>query len=145
MLIADLVLLPWHHYALNVDTGGLPITLPSFALDRTGVESPDAQLGIGALLLAGLMVMHVLAAKASSAVPRLAFLHLIVGPGALGLLVAKLLSDDEFLGPGAWLGVLFGAALALGGYLVSQEAALMAGGTVGGTAAGPATGGIWPP
>lgn len=126
LLIADLVLLPWHHYALNLNTGDLPLELPTFALDRTGVQSPDSQLGIGALVLTGLMVVQLLAAKATSAVPKLAFLHLIVGPAAFGLLAAKLLSDDQFLGAGAWLGQLLGAAVALGGYFFSQEAAGMA-------------------
>lgn len=136
LLIADLVLLPWHHYALNVNTGDLPIELPTFALDRTGVESPDAQLGIGALVLAGVMVVQLLAAKATSAVPKWAFLHLIVGPAAFGLLAAKLLSDDQFLGAGAWLGQLLGAALALGGYFFSQEAAILADGARGSARAG---------
>lgn len=133
LLVADLLLLPWHHYALNVDVGNLGIELPRFSFDRNGVQSPNAILGIAALVLAALMVVQVLAAKASPAMPKLGQLHLIAGPAVLGLLLAKLFSNDDFLGSGAWLGVLLGIALAVGGYLLSQEASGYAGRTVGGT------------
>ena len=131
LLVADLLLLPWHHYALNVDVGNLGIDLPTFSLDRNGVQSPNAGFGIAALLLTVLMVVLVLAAKARATPPTLGQLHLIAGPGVLGLLLAKLFSNDEFLGSGAWLGVLLAMGLAVGGYLASQDTSGNPGTTVG--------------
>lgn len=134
LLAADLLLLPWHHYALDVDVGNLGIDLPSFSYDRNGVQSPNAWLGMAALGLAVFMVVQVLTAKASPAMARLGELQAVAGPAVLGLLLAKLFTNDEFLGRGAWLGVLLGTGMAVGGYLCSQEA----------PAPRPATGGASP-
>lgn len=122
LLVADLLLLPWHRFALDVDVGNLGIELPSFSYERSGVQSPNAWLGIGALTLAVLMFVQVLTARASPVMARLGELQPVAGPAVLGLLLAKLFTNDELLGAGAWLGVLLGAALALGGYLRTQEA-----------------------
>ena len=121
LLIVDLLLLPWHHYFVDVPTGDLGIELPTFSLDRTGVQTPDSNLGIAALVLAAAMVLQVLVAKLSPAVSSWPTFHLVAGPAALGLLVAKLLVDNHFLGPGAWLGIALGVGVAVGGYVVSQE------------------------
>lgn len=122
LLVVDLLVLPWHHYFVNVDTPNLGIELPTFSYDRTGVQTPNAGFGIAALVLALAMVGQVAAAKFRPAVPRMGSVHLVLGPAVFGLLLAKMLTDDNFLGMGAWLGLLLGAAVAVGGYLLSQEA-----------------------
>jgi len=140
LLAADLVLMPWHHYALHVDVSNLGVSLPQFAYDRSGVQNPGALLGVASMTIAVLMTLQVVAAKARPAVARLAVAHLVAGPAALGLLIAKLLSDDTFLGTGAWLGLLLGAALGLGGYMRSQESSALPETTLsGGPPSGPLT------
>jgi hypothetical protein len=120
LLIVDLLALPWHHYAVKVDTKGLNIQLPTFELDRTAVQSPHPSLGFGAVALAGLMVALVLVTTVER-FRRLEHLQLLIGPTVFGLLAAKALVAD-YLGSGAWLGLLLGAVLAYGGFRVSQEA-----------------------
>jgi hypothetical protein len=129
LLIADLILLPWHHYALHVDVSNLGIHLPQFSYDRSGVQSPHAELGVASAVVAALMAAHVVAARArpSPALSRLTQIQLVAGPLALALLIAKFFSDDAFLGPGAWLAVLLGVVLTLGGFMRSQEASLAPG------------------
>lgn len=125
LLIADLFLLPWHHFAVGVPKG-LGLTAPGFTYNRNGVQNPHPNLGIAAVVLAGAMVLQVLAARtgrAAAAMPDVSQLHLVAGAAALGALVAKLLSFDQFLGTGAYLGILLAGGLAFGGYLRSQEAA----------------------
>ena len=97
------------------------IQLPTFSLNRTGVQTPDSNLGIGALVLTVAMVLQVLATKVNPTIATWPTFHLVVGPAALGLLVAKLLVDDNFLGAGAWSGIAVGVGVAVGGYVVSQE------------------------
>lgn len=134
LLIGDLLLLPWHHYALHVDVSGLGITLPRFSYDRTGVQSPHAALGVLSVIVAALMAAQVVAARVrpAPALVRLTQFQLVAGPGVLALLISKFFSDDAFLGTGAWLALLFGFLLALGGYLRSQEAAVVPGSTPSG-------------
>lgn len=131
LLIVDLLALPWHHYAVTVDTRGLDLRLPSFRLDRTAVQAPHPALGFGAVILAGVMVLLVAVTTIHALRPRLEHLQLVLGPAVLGLLAAKAVSAD-FLGTGAWLGLLLGAVLAYGGFRVSQEAARRDGATRGG-------------
>ena len=121
-LVADLLLLPWHHYFVDVDTAGIGIELPTFSLNRTGVQTPDSNLGIAALVLTTAMVFQVIVAKVHPRIRMWPTFHLVIGPAALGLLVAKLLADDSFLGAGAGLGIALGVGVAVGGYVVSQEA-----------------------
>lgn len=120
LLVADLVALPWHRYSLDLGRRGLDV--PAFNLERTGVQSPQAAFGIAALVLAAAMATHVLATKVVPALPRLEQVHLVAGSLVLGLLLAKLLADREFLGTGAWVGVALGAAVAYGGFALSQDA-----------------------
>lgn len=128
LLVGDLLLLPWHHFAIDVSAAkSLGVTLPSFSYDRNGAQAPHAYFGIAALILAAGMVIQIVATKVSAAVPRLSQIHLIAGSAILGLLLAKLLSNDQFLGAGAYVGVLLGAGLAFGGFLLSQEADAAAG------------------
>ena len=125
LLAVDLVALPWHRY--HLDTGDLGLDLPAFNLERTGVQSPQAAFGIAALVIALAMAAHVLATKVVPALPRMEQVHLVAGAVVLGLLLAKLLADREFLGIGAWLGVALAAAVAYGGFALSQDASPPAG------------------
>ena len=118
LLAADLVFLPWHSYRLDV--GDLGIQLPSFSIERTGVESPRAAFGIAAVILALAMAAHTVATKVA-AVPRAGALQLIGGAVVLGLVLAKLLADRDYLGIGAWAGTALAAALAYGGFALSQS------------------------
>ena len=120
LLAVDLVALPWHRY--HLDTGDLGLDLPTFNLERTGVQSPQAALGIAALVLAVAMAVHVVVTKVIPALPRMEQVHLVAGAVVLGLVLAKLLADREFLGIGAWVGVALGAAVAYGGFALSQDA-----------------------
>jgi hypothetical protein len=122
LLVADLVLAPWHHFAIDVNLSQFGVDLPSFSYDRKGVQDPQAFLGRAAAVVAALMVMQVVAAKLS-AVPRWEQIHLVAGPVVLGLIVAKLLANNDFLGRGAWIGAALAAALAYGGFTLSQETA----------------------
>lgn len=120
LLIVDLLALPWHHYEVKVDTKGLNLHLPTFELDRTAVQSPHPSLGFAAIGLAALMVLLV-AVTSARQFRRYEHLQLLIGPTVFGLLAAKALVAD-YLGTGAWLGLLLGAVLAYGGFRVSQEA-----------------------
>lgn len=124
LLAVDLLVLPWHHYFVNVDTPNLGIDLPTFSYDRTGVQTPNPGFGIAALVLTLAMVTQVVAAKFLRAMSRMGQIHLVLGPAVFGLLLAKMVTDDNFLGTGAWLGLALGAAVAVGGYLLSQEPSL---------------------
>ena len=119
LLAADLLALPWHHYRLDMADLGLDV--PSFNLERTGVQNPQAGFGIAAVGLALGMAAHVLVAKLTGALPRLEQVHLVAGAVVLGLVLAKLLADREFLGTGAWIGTALALALAYGGFALSQE------------------------
>ena len=121
LLVVDLVAAPWHHFAIDVNLEQFGVELPSFSLDRRGVQDPQAFFGIASAVMATLMVIHVVAAKLSSSVPRAEQVHLIAGAVVLGLVVAKLLANNDFLAIGAWLGIALAAALAYGGFLLSQE------------------------
>lgn len=119
LLAADLIALPWHHYRLDMADLGLDV--PEFNLERTGVQSPQAAFGIAAVGLALGMALHVVVAKFTSALPRAEQLHLVAGAVVLGLVLAKLLADREFLGTGAWVGTALAFAVAYGGFALSQE------------------------
>ncbi len=123
--------MPWHRFGLTLadefrrlGLGEIPLFQP---LEPTALETPNAFLGRGALLLAVLMVGAVVVARVVAsrrAVP--AFwqqAHLVAGSAVLGLLAAKVAAKGEFLAPGAWLAVGLAAFLAYGGFTRSQEAA----------------------
>ena len=121
LLVLDLVLLPWHRFGIDVNLEQFGVELPSFRLDRRGVQDPQAFFGIASAVVATLMVVHIVATKVVSTVPRSEQLHLVAGAVVLGLVVAKLLANNDFLAVGAWLGIALAAALAYGGFLLSQE------------------------
>lgn len=121
LLAADLLLLPWHHFSIGKEFAEFGVTLPTFTYNRTGVQNPQAFFGMSALLVSLAMVGQIFAAKVSAAVPRLEQAHLVAGPVVLGLVLAKLLANNNFLGPGAWAGSVLAAGVAYGGFLLSQE------------------------
>ena len=120
LLAADLLALPWHRY--HLDVGDLAIQVPTFDLRRTGVQSPQAAFGVVAMLLGLAMALHVAVTKLVPTLPRLEQVHLVAGAVALGVVLAKLLADRDFLGTGAWAGTVLAVALAYGGFALSQEA-----------------------
>ena len=121
LLAADLLLVPWHRYRLDNGLERFGVEIPSFQLDRTGVQDPYALLGIAALVVAAAMVAHVAAARLHPGVPPPGAADLIAGAVVFGLVVAKLLAHNRFLGAGAWAGVLLAAGLAAGGYALSRD------------------------
>ena len=121
LLVLDLLLAPWHRFAIDVDLEQFGVELPSFRLDRRAVQDPQAFFGIASVVVATLMVIHIVATKVLRSVPRSEQLHLVAGAVVLGLVVAKLLANNDFLAFGAWLGIALAAALAYGGFLLSQE------------------------
>ena len=121
LLGADLLILPWHHYSLDLSAERFGVHVPSFRIDRTGVQDPYALLGIAALVVATVMVVHTVGAKLTPALPP-GQLHLVAGAVVLGLVVAKLLANNEFLGVGAYVGTALAAGLAYGGFVLSKEA-----------------------
>ena len=121
LLIIDLLFLPWH----SIDLGGLGDGL-GIDTTRSGVQSPNAFYGIVALILALVMVIQIVVDKLTSAVlpnPPVPWgqVHLIAGIAVAVLLVIKLIAETDFLGFGAYLGVLLGLTVAFGGYSISQE------------------------
>jgi hypothetical protein len=123
LLILDLLFFPWH----NISVGGI------LDVNRTGVQSPNSFYGVLALLLAAVMVAQVVVSKLTAAkLPDIPVpwsrVHLIAGAAILVLLLLKLMAETNFLGFGAFLGVILAGALAYGGYTISREAPTAAGG-----------------
>ena len=123
LLAVDLLFFPWH----NISVGGI------LDVSRTGVQSPNAFYGVLALLLVVVMVAQVVVSKLTAAkLPEIPLpwsrVHLIAGIAVLALLLLKLLVETNFLGFGAFLGMILAAALAFGGYTISREAPSAAGG-----------------
>lgn len=121
LLIADLILLPWTRYAIDVDTQGLGFELPEFSFERTGVQAPFPLLGVAALVAAGLTVALAVSGVRGRATAQSEHMQVILGATAFGFLAAKAIAGD-YLSTGAWIGLLLGAALAFGAFLVSQPA-----------------------
>jgi hypothetical protein len=130
LLVLDLLLAPWHRFAIDVNLEQFGVELPSFRLDRHGVQNPQAFFGIASAVIAALMAIHIVATKVLSSVPRSEEFHLVAGAVVLGLVIAKLLANNDFLAIGAWLGIALAAALAYGGFLLSQETSAGTGRTV---------------
>lgn len=123
LLVLDLLFFPWH----NISVGGI------LHVSRTGVQSPNGFYGVLALLLVVVMVAQVVVSKLTAAkLPEIPLpwsqVHLIAGIAVLALLLLKLLVETNFLGFGAFLGLILAAALAFGGYTISREAPSGAGG-----------------
>jgi len=122
---------PWHRFGLSIADEFRRLGLaeiPVFrAIESTALENPNAFLGRGALILTVMMVVAVVAGKlVTTSRPRPAAwqqAHLIAGAAVLGLLVAKVVAQGEFLAVGAWLGLGLAGLLAYAGFIRSQEAA----------------------
>jgi hypothetical protein len=121
LLVLDLLFVPWHRFAIDVNLEQFGVDLPSFRLDRRGVQDPQAFFGIASAIVAALMVIQVVATKVLSSVPRAEQVHLVAGAVVLGLIGAKFMANNNFLAVGAWLGIALAAAVAYGGFLLSQE------------------------
>ena len=121
LLIIDLLFLPWH----DIDIGGAAEAL-GVDTTRSGVQSPNGFYGIVALILTLVMVGQIVADKlAGATLPSLPVpwsqVHMIAGIAVAVMLVIKLIAETEFLGFGAYLGVVLGLAVAFGGYSIGQE------------------------
>jgi hypothetical protein len=117
LLVIDLLFLPW--ISISVPVIG---TVVSY----TGISAPNGFLGFLAALVAAAMVAQILVSKFTTAkLPDLPVpwprAHMLGGLVVLGLLLLKLLLHTNLLGFGAYLGILFAAGLAFGGYTVNQE------------------------
>ncbi len=120
LLIVDLLFVPWH----SVDLGDLEI---DFDATRTAVQQPNPGYGVAAVLLTAVMVLQIaLGGLLSWRLPApglpWAQVHLIVGVFVAVVLAIKLVRETEFLGFGAYSGVLAGILVAYGGWTISREA-----------------------
>ena len=122
LLGADLLLLPFHHYSVDLKVEEFGIDVPSFRIDVTGVQDPYKAFGIAALVVLVGMVVHILTARVTAAVPPPGQAHLVAGAVVLGLVGAKMLANHDFLGIGAWLGLALAFGVAYGGFVLGQEA-----------------------
>ena len=121
LLIADLVLLPWHDIELGGGLDGLvDTTLP-------GVHAPYAGYGIAAVVLTAVMIVQIVLARLlpvrlpEPPVPW-SQIHLILGIFVAVVLVIKLVRLTDSLGYGAYSGVLGAILVAYGGWSISREA-----------------------
>jgi hypothetical protein len=117
LVVIDLLFLPW--ISISVPVIG---TVVSY----TGISAPNGFLGFLAALAAAAMVAQILVSKFTTAkLPDLPVpwprAHMLGGLVVLALLLLKLLLHTTLLGFGAYLGILFAAGLAFGGYTVDQE------------------------
>ena len=124
LLVVDLLFLPWH----DIDLGILSVK-------RTGVQSPHSFYGVLALLIAVVMVAQVVVSRLTTAkLPEIPVpwgrVHLIAGVAVLALLLLKLVIETDFLGFGAWLGIILAAVLAFGGFTVNKESTGASGGFI---------------
>lgn len=118
LLAANLVLVPWHRIRIGLGEQG------RISIDKRALDAPNAGFGIVALLVL-VVLLIVVAGRVRSGrryytVDQLRVLRL-GGAVVLGVLVAKLALNSDFLGPGAWLGVVFAGAMAYSTLVVSNE------------------------
>jgi hypothetical protein len=121
LLIIDLLFFPWHH--VSVSFRGFTVA----TVNRTGLQSPRGYLGILAFIITIAMVAQIVLAKLTSVkLPEISMpwsqAQLIGGFTVLGLLVLKLVLKTDFLGFGAWLGIILAGAVAYGAFMVHREA-----------------------
>jgi hypothetical protein len=121
LLVIDLLFFPWHH--VSVSFRGFTVA----TVNRTGLQSPRGYLGILALIIAIALVVQIILAKFTSVkLPDISMpwsqVHMIGGFAVLGLLLLKLVLRTDFLGFGAWLGIILAAAVAYGGFTINREA-----------------------
>lgn len=118
LLAVDVVLVPWHQIRIGLGEQG------RISIDKRALEAPNAGFGIVALLVLVVLLMVVVGRVRSGrrhyTVDQLRILRL-GGAVILGVLVAKLALNSDFLGPGAWLGVVFAGAMAYSTLVISSE------------------------
>jgi hypothetical protein len=121
LLVIDLLFLPWHH--ISIDLGPFSASKSYSALSGTGQF-----WGFLALLLALAVVVVLGLIKFSSVkLPDLpiplnqAIFYASIA--TLALLLIKLVTKTDYLGFGAYLGILLAAGMVYGGFLKSKEPA----------------------
>lgn len=120
LLIADLLLLPWH----DIDLGGGLDELVDTTL--TAVQEPYAGYGIAAVVLTALMVVQIVLTRVLGVrlpeppVPW-AQIHLILGIFVAVVLVIKLVRLTDALGYGAYSAILAAILVAYGGFRIASE------------------------
>lgn len=123
VLIIDLLFLPWHD-------------IPVFD-DISAIESPNSFWGVLALILTIAVVAITLLRvfKPETKLPDLPVswdrATFFGAAATLGVLVLKLILETDFLGFGAWLGLLLAAGMTYGGYLKFQADSAQAGAGTG--------------
>lgn len=127
LLIIGLLFFPWH----KVEIKFLNV---SASETRQAIESPGSFWGIVALLLTiAIVAVLVVRRLTTASLPEIPISwNQAVFYGAiavLALLVIKLLSETDFLGWGAWIDLLLAAGMVYGGFLVSKEPEVAAGGS----------------
>jgi hypothetical protein len=115
VLLIDLLFLPWY----DIDLGFVSVT-------RSAIESPKAFWGVLAALVTAAMVAAVVVTRFTTAkMPALPVplgqAMFFGGVAVAVFLLLKLLLETDFLGIGAWLGILLGGAVAYGGFLMRNE------------------------
>lgn len=120
-LLIDLLFLPWHHIEIGIRG------IATATSNRTGIESPNAFLGFLALLVTAAIVAHVvMSVYTKVTLPELPVswgqADLIASVAVVALLALKLVLETDFLGFGAWLGVILAGVLVYGGVQRYREA-----------------------
>ena len=115
LLLLSLAFFPWHKLSELGFLGGDP-TL-------TALQPPNQLQGTLAFLVTVAMVAQVIMSRYSNqrVNPALVKLQAPAGMAVFALLCWKLASETAFLSVGAYLGLLFAAALAYGGFVLSRE------------------------
>jgi len=108
LLVADLLLAPWHRFALDLDLRSLGLSdIGGVEVTQTGVQGPHAALGVAAVVVA-----VVLAAVVGSGRGWRDRGIAVRGPGVLGLVLARVAGNTEYLAWGAVAAVVLAAVLA---------------------------------
>lgn len=120
LLIADLVLLPWHDIHLGRGLDELVDTT------LTGVQAPYAGYGIAAVVLVAIMIGQIaltrlLGVRLPEPPIPWSQIHLILGIFVAVVLVIKLVRLTDSLGYGAYSAILAAILVAYGGFLIASE------------------------
>lgn len=116
LLVIGLLFFPWHKVELGFGFGDVT---------RRATQSPNGFYGVLALLVAIAVVAVVLVRKLTTAnlpdLPVAWALAIFIATIVIeALLLLKLLVETDFLGWGAWVNLILGAAMIYGGFLVNQ-------------------------
>ncbi|MGH9040209.1 MAG: hypothetical protein ACRDZ3_08260 [Acidimicrobiia bacterium] len=121
VLIIDLLFLPWHRMSISIP-GVLTVSE-----NRSAIESPNGFLGLLALLLAAAVVGRLIVANFTTMkLPELPMswvrAQLFASGAVAGLLVLKLIVETDFLGIGAWLGILAAGGMVYTAFRLDRQA-----------------------